>query len=322
MKCRSHGLIIGMMAVYNINSTIIAVITAGPFFYQQKQQLWSWSRKALNRLWRSKAIQPDTEELPNTELKFRSLAMSILGSVAISLSAPLITGILITRTRPNTNRWVLIEQWSTRPRASSWIIWANSVMICAQWVKLIDDGEPSLDSKVNGYLNTAIVTCVTEFFVSFFGIKFLWDQTDVRSSKYYQSSTPCTTLGTAGGNPSNCPNMQTGSNGLVIGLVMNGIATLIFLLYMAGKSKNSKTKAWMGFLFCGTLPTFVIFMYSWQIWASFLHSASQDMYCIEASTPIDIIYCLLPVLLGLWRLLWSTRGRPNSRERQESNAEP
>lgn len=70
MKCRPHGTIIGMLAVYNIVSTIIAVITAGPLFYRQKQQVWSWSRKALSRLWPSMANQSDTEDPLYTEVKF------------------------------------------------------------------------------------------------------------------------------------------------------------------------------------------------------------------------------------------------------------
>lgn len=95
--------------------------------------------------------------------------MSVIGSVVISLSAPLITGILITRTRPNMNRWVLIEQWSTRPRAAIWIIWINlGMMFKSHWN---ENSEPNLNSKINGYLDTAAVTFITEFFISFFGIK-------------------------------------------------------------------------------------------------------------------------------------------------------
>jgi hypothetical protein len=50
-------------------------------------------------------------------------------------------------------------------------------------------------------------------------------------------------------------------------------------------------------------------MYSWMIWKDFLHHASDDMYCIESSTPLDVIYCLLPLFLGLWRLAWSVGGK-------------
>lgn len=321
MKCRPHGTIIGMLAVYNIVSTIIAVITAGPFFYRQKQQVWSWSRKALSRLWPFRADQSNTEDPSFAEFKFWPFTISVLGSIVISLSAPLITGILITKTRPNTNRWVLIEQWSTRPRASLWIIWINSSMMYkSHWNEITEDDEPNLNSKRDGYWDTAIVTYITEFFVSFFGIKFLWDQTNVQSSEYYQSSTPCTTLGTSEGSPSNCPDMQTGANGLVLGTCVNGFVTLIFLLCLAGTSKNSKTTELLPLLFGGTVMTFTMYMYSWTIWSAFLNSASDDMYCIEASTPIDVIYCLLPVILGLWRLAWSTRGRCDSSRRQDSNA--
>ena len=307
-----------MLAVYNIVSTIIAVITSGPFFYRQKQQVWSWSRKALSRLWPSRADQSDAEEPSFTEFKFWPFTMSVIGSVAISLSAPLITGILITRSRLNTNRWVLIEQWSTRPRAAVWIISINlGMMFKSHWNEA---SEPNLDSKTNGYLDTAAITFITEFFISFFGIKFLWDQTDVQSPEYYQSSALCTTLGTPLGGPSNCPDMQTGANDLIIGIYLNGFITLIFLLCLAGKNKNSKTIACLVFLFVGTLTTFIMFIESWMIWGAFLNSASDEMYCIEASTPIDVVYCLLPVILGVWRLAWSTRGRRDLSSRQDLDA--
>ena len=114
--------------------------------------------------------------------------------------------------------------------------------------------------------------------------------------------------------------MQVGANGLVIVICLNGLVTLIFLLCLACKSKNSKTKAWLAFLFCGAFATLIMFIESWTIWIAFLNSASDNMYCIEASTPIDVVYCLLPMILGLWRLAWSTRGRRDLRRRQDSDA--
>jgi hypothetical protein len=316
MTCRPHGTIIGMLALYNIISTAVSVITAGPFFFRQKQQLWSWTGQAFGRLWRCISRRPDrgqtdsTDQEPSyTEFPFWPFTMSVLGSVAISLSAPLLTGILISKSHPNANRWVLIEQWSTRPRATMFIVLINLLKACGahpREMMNIDDSR-SPPEQEDCYLETSLTAIITEFFVSFFGIKFLWDQTSIPSLNEFQSSTPCTSLGTLEGEPSNCPDMQIGANGLIMGIMFNGFLSLIFLLSLTCGTKNSK--GWMALL--GTLPltTFVIYMYSWEIWASFLHNASDDMYCIEASTPIDVIYCLLPVFLGLWRLAWSTSAR-------------
>ena len=41
---------------------------------------------------------------------------------------------------------------------------------------------------------------------------------------------------------------------------------------------------------------------SWCLWTNFLKSVPSDLYCIDASSYIDVVYCLLPVLLGTWRL--------------------
>jgi prolipoprotein diacylglyceryltransferase len=92
--------------------------------------------------------------------------------------------------------------------------------------------------------------------------------------------------------------MQTGANGLVA-ICINGCFTLVLTLVM--KDKNYR----MGFVAGFTISLFCIFMYSWEIWASFLRRATEEMYCIEAAMEIDVIYCLLPVFLGLWRLAWS-----------------
>jgi hypothetical protein len=62
MTCRPHGTIIGMLAVYNVVSTLVSVITAGPFFYKQKQQLWNWKRRIFDRFLPFLSCVPSREE--------------------------------------------------------------------------------------------------------------------------------------------------------------------------------------------------------------------------------------------------------------------
>lgn len=50
------------------------------------------------------------------------------------------------------------------------------------------------------------------------------------------------------------------------------------------------------------------FVGSWVLWTGFLRLIALDQYCVEGSSGIDAIYCLLPVLLGLWRRAWAVRG--------------
>ncbi|KAE9365097.1 hypothetical protein N431DRAFT_430625, partial [Stipitochalara longipes BDJ] len=310
MTCRPHSTIIGMLAVYNIVSTVVAVMTAGPFFYRQKQQFWSWKRRTLDRLlpWISCGSGGEEVSLSYGRFSFWPLTMSIIGSVAIALAAPLLAGISISRNHENANRWVLIEQWSTRPTATFFVVVINLIMALVHHHKEVFPENQNSTARIqeDGYLETALISIFTEFFVGFFGIKFLWDQAQIRSSSVYQPSTPCTTLGTSEGNPSNCPDMEIGANGLIITICLNGVLTIVLLLVLANK------KSPMALMIGAFLTLECIFMYSWEIWASFLHRATDEMYCIESSTPLDVIYCLLPVFLGVWRLAWSARGRRES----------
>lgn len=244
MSCRPHGTIIGMLALYNIISTVISLVTSGSFFFRQKQQLWSLTGRAFSRCWRcisrrrnqepEQSVNQDPE--PYINFTFWSFTMSVLGSIAISLSAPLLTGIMISKSHPTANTWVLIEQWSTRPRATMFVIAVNLIAACSNHKEMIDEGMgTSGPQKADGYLETSITAVATELFISFFGIKFLWSQTTIPSLDEFPSSSPCTYLGSAElyGDPSNCPNMQIGADGLKWGIFFNGFLSIIFLLVLS-----------------------------------------------------------------------------------------
>jgi hypothetical protein len=264
---------------------------ASPFFFPQKQKLQKRTTRAFSRLWnwisrRRSQVETDSvneESEPSyTKFSFWSFAISVLGSVAISLAAPLLAGISISKNHPNANRWVLIEQWSTHPRASLFVVLVNLIAALFAHKGMMDmHSAPEGPHQVDGYLETAATALATEVFVSLFGIKFIYDQTDTPCPEDYQSTTPCTTLGDAYGDPSNCPNMQRGANGLAIAIVFNAFVS--FLWFLAGVLGSEE--AWLTFLLILPFATFVIYKYSWDIWANFLNTAPDSLYCIESSTP-------------------------------------
>jgi hypothetical protein len=302
MTCRPHDTIIGMLAIYNIVSTIVSVITAGLFFYWQKQQFWTWRRQIIDRFLPCISWGSSGEERSYGDFSYWSFVMSVLGSVGIVLTALLLAGISISKNHPNASRCMRIEQWSTRPRASVFVVVINGILAIANHREILEQVNNTSTPQEDGYKKTAVTAMFTEFCVGFFRIKFLWDQAQIRSSSLYQSSTPCTTLGTSEGDPSNCPDMETGANGWILAISLNGILSF-FLSFLLS------SKRWALYLLGSFLILEYIFLYSWEIWASFSHHATEDMYCIESSTPIDVIYCLLPVFLGIWRLNWSVGRR-------------
>lgn len=117
MKCRPHGTIIGMLVVYNIISTVVSDLLAGPFFFRQKQRLWSWKRRTLDRFLPCFTCGPRREDLPPNELSFWPFIISVLGSIALALSAPLLAGLTISHNHTNINRWVF-DRTMVHPPAS------------------------------------------------------------------------------------------------------------------------------------------------------------------------------------------------------------
>jgi hypothetical protein len=43
----------------------------------------------------------------------------------------------------------------------------------------------------------------------------------------------------------------------------------------------------------------VVYAESWVVWSNFLHETPEELYCVESSTLVDLVYCLLPVVLGI-----------------------
>jgi hypothetical protein len=240
-------------------------------------------------------------------LQFFSFLASFAGSIIISLSAPLAAGFSIAKNHPDANRWVLIEQWSTRPRATFFVYWFNIIGVLTNHPSVTDEGSrPDLDEQLDGYLTTAVCTMTTEIVVSLFGIKFLWDQAAVSHSKF-DPSLPCTSLGTYAEGPSNCPNMQIGDYGLILCIAVNAALGILYVIFILANRMH--LGSFVIISLASSFCTFLIYVESWILWANFMKQTSEDMYCVESSMVIDIIYCLLPVVLGLWRLMWAVSGK-------------
>src|SRR3569833_509092 len=309
MQCRPHTIIIVMLAMYNLISVILSVILARPFFVRRKQVM---ARRLLH-FWYAQILRRDLPR-PAARLEYHkttnlSYSLSVLGTILISLASPQQAGNSVTKGHPEANYWVFVQQWATRPRATVFVFLANGVLAVRHKGFL---GSSFTGTVGDGHLDTAIVAIISDSFVGLLGLKFLLDQTSV-SMDSFQSATPCTSLGSGVGTPngpvatsaSNCPDMQTGANGLVIASFLQVALTVASLVAFCVKGGN--LKAPLLATVCAFLIPFFVFLYSWEIWANFLNTAPEQLYCVQANTPLDVIYILLPVFLGLWRLLCSQR---------------
>jgi hypothetical protein len=62
---------------------------------------------------------------------------------------------------------------------------------------------------------------------------------------------------------------------------------------------QGKCVAW--FILILWFQAWAVYVISWLMWRNFLIVVPNDLYCIEDTLWIDIIYFLIPVFLGLWR---------------------
>jgi hypothetical protein len=310
MQCQPHSRIVGMLAAYNIVSVIISLTLSSSFFFRQTQWILGRGKLAFGRLKKLFGFKTIPES-PTSYYKFplSSFAISVLGSILISLSAPLLAGISITNNHPTANHWVLIEQWATRPRAT-FFIWTFSLL--AVFIKRGDEwysGKTRRQTGENGvqddgFLTTAASAVASEVVVSLFPLKFLINQDNTPRSTF-DRSLPCTTYGSdypgilyPRAEDNNCPDIQSSNLALVICTFTNVIIGIV-LVGSIIKLKGDMVLFIMLSVF--SLFSMVTFMTSWGLWSSFLHKIPEDFYCVESSMTLNVVYCLLPVFLGIWR---------------------
>lgn len=301
MTCRPHSTIIVMLAIYNIISSIISIMTSSTFFFCQWAKIQQWLLSCI--FYNENYFEHLRSEYYHVQLSFLA---SFVGSIIISLSAPLAAGFSIAKNHPDANRWVLIEQWSTRPRATFFVYWFNIIGVLTKHRGVIHEGSrPNSNEQLDGYLTTALCAMMTEIVVSLFGMRFLWEQA-AASPLTFDPSLPCTSLGTYTEGPSNCPIMQIGDYGLIVCIVVNAVLGIVYVIFVLGNKMH--LGSFVVLSLASSFCTFLIYLESWIVWANFLDQTSEGLYCVENSMAVDIIYCLLPVVLGLWRLMWAVSG--------------
>lgn len=64
----------------------------------------------------------------------------------------------------------------------------------------------------------------------------------------------------------------------------------------------------------GMMSTWVWFC-SFSLWRDFLIVTPDQSYCVEDSISIDIIYYLLPVILGLWRAISAVASKSRPKQK-------
>jgi hypothetical protein len=158
----------------------------------------------------------------------------------------------------------------------------------------IDKSHESPDA----HLIMAATTNLADVIVSLFGVRLLHDQARLPDA----SSDPSVDC-----NVVKCPTLSRSAGGLLILIYCNlgfNMFPLAYLLLTRGHLK--------GYIWCTLVLTWFMTIMCWWfalwLWQGFLASTPVDLYCIEESSFIDLIYCLLPLALGLWRAAWALLG--------------
>lgn len=185
MSYQSHTRIYYMLLAYNCVSLILAVALAILYFFGFFDAAKYEAFTAFRLLWRKLRLPGQREDLTTdytpVKITWASLTLSTLGSLLIALLAPFLTAISLRKQyHQDINLWVIIQQWSTRPRATCLIF---------PIVALLGAGnEPH---TTNGFVITAMTSMISEVPLSLFRIKFLLDQSrqsnppaDVRVTVY------------------------------------------------------------------------------------------------------------------------------------------
>jgi len=88
MKCRPHSKILRMLVVYNVFSIIISLIWASPYIYQPYKRL----QAKITHLFKKPSR---TRVLTRGAYTTNSVFYAVIGSIALSLLAPILAGYLV-----------------------------------------------------------------------------------------------------------------------------------------------------------------------------------------------------------------------------------
>ena len=308
MSCQSHTDILGKFLKYNLVSVIVSVVLATPFFHEKLGSSRAYIARSFTRLWRTvrrrKGDNP-SQDIPDhddisTGISITSFLSSIIGSIVISLAAPCFTAIsLWHRYRENVNLWVIIQQWATRPRATCYVIAINAFIGRTKAFK----------DRPHGFIISAYSSMIAEIPLSALSLGFLKRQIRRHKAQYseFQSMIFFT----------NCfDEMQFYASELqymiyvqlfIIGFAIISITVVVVRHFHLGSRapKQYTMRNDSKYLFIPVcvqgLQDFWVWFCSYSLWKDFLVVTPEDFYCVEDSITIDVIYYLLPVILGFWR---------------------
>lgn len=341
MQCQPHSRILGMFALYNFVAVAMSYILAMPFFFKRYRRGLDACGRTCTRVGRALLGRPHPQieetDRPYSSRRHTTLAMvmSIGGSLAFSVAAPVLTAFVLARpNREEVDPWGIIQQWATRPRASWMIFLVHAVLgrIQVKWNQPTSDdrlqGQGDSDDAfepAHGFYVTAASAVLNEAVINLLGIRYLWEQ--ARGGADRSSSAGRSTRSTYTMSGPRPPMMQQGAQAMA-GTIMFweclfGVYVLVGLLCLAvvGRRKlwgegsstsSSKPFRWDVWGLTGAfIPLAIlsipIYALSWHLWRGFLGVVPESLYCVEGSAAIDAIYCVLPVCLGLWRMAWAAK---------------
>jgi hypothetical protein len=132
MNCRSHPKIFTMFLVYNLVSVLVSLLLAWPFFVGLQAAAQTSLFRAFSNAYRRLRGASGTQETKRQErqeyrdTKLLSFFMVTAGSIIISISAPIFSGLSIyLRHRGTVNFSNLLAEWSTRPRGTFLVLFTN-----------------------------------------------------------------------------------------------------------------------------------------------------------------------------------------------------
>jgi hypothetical protein len=292
MQCTPPGTLIAMFAGYNIVAVFVSVAFASVPIVAWRRLLQHNQSVGINS---PEGLQ-DAVSSPSRHVSFdtttpTAFVLSVLGSAALSFSAPFLAALIITREHQDASYWTIVQQWATRPRSTVFVLLAQAGLYFRRHISSADMTLVAT-TKPDGHIDTAMASLVADLPVSLLGLRFLFAQQD-------SSSSSCDSISTS---TADCPTMATGADGLSIVTIWQAVLAAIVVVVLVAKAWHFRNA--MVVAYCSYLVSLFMFIFSWELWSGFLQEVPEELYCVppRAAALLDVLYFLLPLFLGLWRL--------------------
>jgi hypothetical protein len=288
-NCASHSRIYGMLIVYNVVAVMVSLLMARPWYIEQQEAIQSSISRSFSKFFRRLLCLPEPQETTTSPTSIQRLFLAVLGFAIITMAGPLLSSLSIYLSHRDSVTFAnMLAEWSTRPRAT-WLVFLTNYI-----ASRAGDREES----ERGHIVAAATTYIGEVIVSLFGVTLLRDQSRM-PYPWSDPSVDCSAV--------KCPNLAADAGMLRVFIYCNvGFNSLLVVHWLITRDSKFYIGATMVF-------TWLMTIFSWVgsilVWKDLLDSTPVELYCIEESTSIDLIYCLLPVALGLWRAACVTSTR-------------